>query len=79
MSSRARKILEDAYSLTPSDRALLAGELADVGDDEPEEVRAAWVQEAVRRLEQAERGEVELVSWEDVRARVRRTLETRSA
>jgi len=75
VSSRARKILEEAYALDRADRALIAEELARSLGEEPEDVRSAWAKEAVRRLEQVEQGEVELVSHDDVRAHIQRLLD----
>jgi len=76
MSSRARKILEDAYSLSESDRALVAVELA--RSIEPsDDARAAWVEESVRRLEAVERGEIEPVTMESVRVEIARIVSGR--
>ena len=74
MSTRARKIFEEG-ELSPSERAVVTVEFADAADEDPEEVRGAWVKEAVARLEGVERGEVELVSWEEVQVNVRRALD----
>jgi hypothetical protein len=73
MSSRARKVLEDAYSLSASDRAIVAVELAR-SVDERDEVRVAWVEESVRRLEALERGESETLTMEEVRAEIARAI-----
>lgn len=51
MSQTARKLLEEASRLKPEDRALVAAELSEESDGTPSEVRRAWIEEAVVRLE----------------------------
>jgi putative addiction module component (TIGR02574 family) len=68
MSSRARKILEEALSLPEEDRLLIAAELRGSVDasSPPEEVEEAWRDEVVRRLKSIEDGSAVLHEWEDV-------------
>jgi hypothetical protein len=68
MSSRARKILEEALSLPEEDRLLIAAELRGSVDaaSPPEEVEDAWRDEVVRRLKSIEDGTAVLHEWEDV-------------
>lgn len=42
--------------------------------DELDEVRVAWVEESVRRLEALERGESATLTMEEVRAEIARAL-----
>lgn len=77
----AKKILQDALALPEDERLMLAEELlhsVDVEDDGGRtEVDEAWRAELVRRVEQVRNGEVELVSWEAVRAQGREILAQR--
>lgn len=70
MTVRA-KVLEDALSLPEADQRWLTEMLVDRVPREPqEEIDEAWRRELVRRLEQVERGEAEIVSAEEVRRRL---------
>ena len=68
MSSRARKILEDALGLPEEDRLLIAAELKQsVGNSEsPENVEGAWREEVGRRLKSLEDGSAVFHDWDDV-------------
>ena len=70
----ARSVVElfhEASNLEESDRAMLAGLLLESLEGEPDpDVEAAWAGEIDRRISQIDAGEVELVPWEDVKARL---------
>jgi putative addiction module component (TIGR02574 family) len=68
MTSRARKILEEALSLPEEDRLLIAAELRGSVDASasPEKVEDAWRDEVVRRLKSIEDGTAVLHEWDDV-------------
>ena len=44
--------------------------LDSVGDEPASEVERAWIEEAKRRLEEIESGEVSTVPWAEARARI---------
>jgi putative addiction module component (TIGR02574 family) len=75
MSTRADTILGTALALPPDERAWLAEELiASLDEAQDAEVEAAWAAEIEKRIAQVESGEVQTVSWEDARARIRAKL-----
>jgi len=71
----AAKVIEKALALSPQDRARVAHELiASLDQAEDADAEDAWVSEVQERLAAVDRGDVELVDWETVRARVRARL-----
>lgn len=68
----ASRILDAAMRLPEAERAELAAILTDsIGDgSSPEEIEAAWIAEAKRRLEAVERGETIPVPFEDAMRRL---------
>jgi hypothetical protein len=77
MGSRARRLLDEAYDLDETDRALVSAELSEAVED-PEEVRRAWVRVAVERLERFERGEAgQPQSLDEVEAALRDSIRRR--
>ena len=75
MGSGAKKILEHALSL-PEDERRLRGEaiLDSVPRGNPGDVQQAWVDEAVRRAAEVERGEGELHDLDEELANLRDEL-----
>jgi putative addiction module component (TIGR02574 family) len=68
-----------ASSLSHSDRAELAHALLLSLEPETEEnVDVAWAEEALRRSDAIQRGESELLDWEEVKAEVLRSLASRN-
>lgn len=63
-----------AKALPPEERARLAEELLASLDPREAEVEAAWDEELRRRIEEVERGSVQLVPADQVFAQVRRAL-----
>lgn len=75
MSTTADTILGTALTLPPDERAWLAEELiASLDEGQDAEIEAAWAAEIEKRIAEVESGEVETVSWEDARARIRAKL-----
>lgn len=74
MSSRARKILDDAFNLSADERALVAIELARSVEMDADGVREQWSREAIRRLRELEDGTVAAVPHDQVRDEVRKLL-----
>jgi putative addiction module component (TIGR02574 family) len=71
MSANVKKLLNDALTLSESDRALLAASIInsiDSGDDL--EVEAAWETEILKRLADIDSGAVTLLSWSDARKKI---------
>lgn len=85
MTDETRRILDAALHLPAAERVQLAVLIADsVGDDStPEDVEAAWLEEAKRRLAAYERGETTALDFEDsmreLEAKVRRPRERRAS
>lgn len=71
MAIPPEKLLEEALKLPESQRRLLAQELLEtVGNESPEEVERAWVEEAKKRLDDIEAGRSTPVPWEEARGRI---------
>ena len=82
MTESEQTILQAALSLPPSSRAQLADLLweslpmdQDITSLD-DEIRAAWVQEAKRRMKEVEEGRVELMPGEDVVERLRAKMQS---
>jgi putative addiction module component (TIGR02574 family) len=73
MTSRARKLLEEALALPKEERLLIAAELQDSVEesDSPEEIEAAWHEEIVKRVQSIEDGTAVLVDGEESSRRIR--------
>lgn len=67
MTREANEILDAALALPRDERAELAAILTDSvgGESSPEEVQAAWLAEAKRRLAAYERGETQALDFEE--------------
>ena len=76
MTQEADELLKKALTLTPSDRATLAGSLID-SLDEADEVSAqsAWHDEIARRIEELDSGKAKTISWDEVRRRIATKLD----
>ncbi|MCP4350357.1 MAG: addiction module protein [Desulfobacterales bacterium] len=72
MVSKAEFILNEALSLTPSERATIAHCLIS-SIDEPamEDVEQEWIELAQKRLSELENNEVKAVSWKDLKQKIR--------
>ena len=61
----------EVFDLSPEARATLAGLLLESLEPPPDpDVEQSWLQEAERRWAEIERGDVETIPWEEVRARL---------
>lgn len=67
MTTKGRKLLEDAMTLPPDDRADLAAKLLDSLDEGEGVVEETWAGEIKRRIEEVESGAVKTVPWSEAR------------
>lgn len=74
MTDAAKKLLDEVLALPDDDRRWVAERLLDRAPRDAAENERAWADEAVERLERAERGEANLVSYERVSANVEAAL-----
>jgi len=74
MTDAAKKLLSQALSLSTEEQRWLTERLVDAASTTEDEVRRAWNKVAAERLERAARGELKLVSHEDVQAHARELL-----
>lgn len=75
MTEAANKILQEALRLPTNERMDLMAALSDSLDAPEAELSPEWKAEVENRIAQVERGEVELVPWEQVEATIRKTLD----
>ena len=70
------KLLAEALGLPVEDRADIAAKLLASLDDAAEDPDAAdaWADEIERRVREVDEGRVQLVPWEEVRAKLRARL-----
>lgn len=72
MSLDREQIFNEALSLPDADRAELADRLhASLGDDVDPEIEAAWLAEIERRIDAVDRGEIEMMTLDEFRRRMR--------
>jgi len=74
MPDLVAELSAQAKALPPEERARLAEELLASLDPHETEVEAAWDEELRRRIDEVERGAVQLVPADQVFAQVRRAL-----
>ena len=71
MATSVTQLFAEASRLDEGDRAALAGLLLESLDRPPSPgVEAAWAKEIERRLSELESGEVDAISWEEVKNRL---------
>ncbi len=71
MSTLTNDLFKKALDLNENDRATLAGILIESLEERPiEEHESVWRAEISRRIQELDSGEVETISWEDVKARL---------
>ena len=76
MSSKARKVLEEALTLAPAERADVAATLLDSLDEQEDEaVEEAWAPEIERRIREVESGAVKMIPWSEARRGLRARLD----
>jgi hypothetical protein len=71
-----KQVLADARKLSPEDQAVARAELDDPQDD-PRSVEQAWREEVVRRVEEVERGEVELLDADQALTKLKKRFPRR--
>jgi putative addiction module component (TIGR02574 family) len=75
MSKKSEKLLEEALTLTPEERAEVAATLLESLDEQEDEaVEEAWVMEIEKRIREVESGHVKTVPWSEVRRRLRKAI-----
>jgi putative addiction module component (TIGR02574 family) len=75
MRTEAEQVLQKALALDPDDRVEVAEALiVSLGDERTAEIEAAWAEEIKRRLESIEKGEVQLVPWDEMMRSMRERL-----
>jgi putative addiction module component (TIGR02574 family) len=67
MTSKAKKLLDEALRLPPADRETLASQLFDSLETEHSDAEATWQAEIERRIAELDEGKVMPVSWADAR------------
>ncbi len=73
MSPPVRELFRQASGLDEHDRAVLAGLLLESLETEVDEnVESVWQEEIARRLAELDAGQGELVSWDEVKAKLLR-------
>ncbi|HEY9497574.1 MAG TPA: addiction module protein [Terrimesophilobacter sp.] len=71
MTKSARELFEEAMRLDPKERATLMRLLVDSLDAESEEgAEEVWRAEIERRIAELDSGQIQAVSWEELRARL---------
>jgi putative addiction module component (TIGR02574 family) len=67
MTSKARKLLDEALQLPPAEREALADQLFDSLDTQDPDAEAAWQAEIERRLNELDEGKVRPIPWSEAR------------
>ena len=76
MDTQAEQILQSALNLQPGERAEIATTLLRSLDDKADDVLdPEWAEEIKRRIESIDKGEVQLIPWEDVMRSMRERLD----
>lgn len=71
MSGKGQKVLEEALTLPPEERANLAAELIESLDGpEDEAVEEAWALEIQQRMGEVESGAVKTIPWSEARKQI---------
>ena len=74
MATPIEDLFERASILDEQDRATLAGLLLESLENEPDEdIESSWIKEIELRLKELDGGGVDLVDWEDVKKRLRKS------
>jgi putative addiction module component (TIGR02574 family) len=67
MTSKAKKLLDEALELAPAEREALAGQLFDSLDPDDPDAEAAWQAEIERRITEMDQGQVKPIPWAEAR------------
>lgn len=77
MTTHAQKLLEDALTLAPNDRAQLAAELLASLDENESDVESAWAAEIQRRAAEARKNPDDDDDWRVVLDEIQREVLSR--
>lgn len=77
MTTNAQKVLDDALTLSASERAELAAQLLASLDETEAEVEAAWAAEISRRAAEARRNPTDDEDWRTALADIQREVLSR--
>ena len=77
VTTNAKKVLDDALSLEPNDRAQIAAELLASLDDLEDDIEAAWAAEIQRRAAEARANPDDDEDWRDVLDEIQREVLSR--
>jgi putative addiction module component (TIGR02574 family) len=77
VTANARKLLEDALTLSPNDRAHLAAQLLESLDESEADVEAAWAVEIQRRAADARQNPDDDEDWRVVLDEIQREVLSR--
>jgi putative addiction module component (TIGR02574 family) len=67
MTTKAKKLLDEALRLTPAEREALAGQLFDSLETDDPNAEAAWQAEIERRIAELDQGKVKAIPWAEAR------------
>jgi len=67
MTSKAKKLLDEALQLSPAEREVIAGQLFDSLVKEDPDAEAAWQAEIGRRIIEMDQGKVKPIPWAEAR------------
>lgn len=72
------RVLEQALSLAPNERAKIARQLIASLEQPDEDIEAAWGDEIRRRIDEIESGNAEVESWEQVQRHLRAAVRNKA-
>jgi putative addiction module component (TIGR02574 family) len=67
MTSKAKKLLDEALQLSPSEREALAGQIFDSLETDDPDAEGAWQAEIERRITELDQGVVKPIPWSEAR------------
>jgi putative addiction module component (TIGR02574 family) len=67
MTSKAKKLLDEALQLSPAEREALAGQLFDSLEPDDPAAKAAWQAEIEKRITEMDQGKVKPIPWTEAR------------
>jgi putative addiction module component (TIGR02574 family) len=67
MTTKAKKVLDEALRLPPAHREALAGRLFDSLNADDPDAEAAWQAEIAQRVADLDQGRVKPISWAEAR------------
>ena len=67
MSSKTKKLLDEALRLPPAERETLAGQLFDSLEADDPDAESAWQAEIERRIAELDQGKVKPIPWAEAR------------